>query len=178
MSTNHQYLEFSDKVAKRYVKTVINPVSGTRINPYNSAERIDFLLTTPRTSLVEITAPDGKITLERVATSYEDEVLELYSDNEVKSFLRFNKGLIEQGKIKEYSEVAPLPNTANMLSDEEVYDIANTKTIKQLRTRLVAITSPLTVSRVKAAAEDIGRSAMIVKSIDSYLEELNEESTR
>lgn len=177
MSINHQYLEFSDKVAKRYVKVGINPLSGIRINPYNTAERIDFLLTTPITSLVQKQSPDGKITYERAGFSYEDEVLELYSDNEVKSFLRFNKKLIEEGKVKEYSEVAPEVNSANMLSDEEVYDIANVKTVKALRTKLTAITSPLTVQRIKSAAEDVGRSSVIVNAISSYLEELNEQST-
>ena len=158
-STNHQFLEFSDQVKKRYVKARIEPITGYRLNPRNGVnpnERIEFLLATPEPNLTITTYGDGEPTkVEQHTLSYEDEVLELYTDQEVKSFERMNRLLIENGLLIEYTLEAPEVDHANALSDAELTKIAKLKTIAAFRNRLEEITSTHTLNKLLEIMDDI-----------------------
>lgn len=151
-SMNHQFLEFSDQVVKRYTKARLQPITGWRLNPRNSTnpnERIGFLLATPEEN-VEITPYDNTGNAEptqvrQVKFTYDDEVLELYTELEVRSFERMNRLLLENGLLVEYSEDSPAVNKVNTLSDAELRRIAKTKSFPAFKLRVYEITSVFTL---------------------------------
>ena len=149
-SMNHQFLEFSDQVLKRYVKSGIEALTGYRLNPRNAVnpnERIDFLLATPEENVQFTPYGDGEPTkVKQVNFSYEDEVLELYTAMEVKSFERMNRLLIENGLLIEYSDQAPEVEKTNVLSDAEMNRLARTKTFAIFKEKVNKLTSVHTLN--------------------------------
>ena len=106
-----------DKIVKRYVRSTIYPVSGRRINPINHEnqhEVIDFLLATSVDSFSYKTDidPNGgavtKTTVKQEKFDYEQEVIELYSEDELKLFQRLNRDLLVNGDLVEYNDKAPV----------------------------------------------------------------------
>lgn len=43
-SQNHQFIEFTDKVIARYVKTDLNSITGYRLDPYDENKQLTFFL--------------------------------------------------------------------------------------------------------------------------------------
>jgi hypothetical protein len=148
-SINHQFLEFSDQVTKRYTKARLQPLTGWRLNPQNAVnpnERIEFLLATPEENVQYTPYGEGEPTkAKQVKFTYEDEVLELYTEQEVRSFERMNKLLIENGLLVEYSETTPAVNKANTLSDVELRKIAKLKMLSAFKARISDLTSIYTL---------------------------------
>ncbi len=148
-SVNHQFLEFSDSVVKRYTKARLQPLTGYRLNPRNAVnpnERLEFLLATPEDNVEYIAYSEGKPTsVKQVQFTYDEEVLELYSELEVRSFERMNKLLIENGFLIEYTENTPAINTVNTLSDVELRKIAKLKMITAFTARVQELTSVYTL---------------------------------
>jgi len=173
MSINHQFLEFNDRVVKRYVKTVLYRVSGWRVDPHRPENRLDFLLITPEKDIEFITQAEGSPKLNHTRFSYDDEVLELYSDTEARVFERWNKSLIERGLIKEYTLTAPSIDNSNMLTDRDVKDIANIRQLTALKKRLSTITSDVSLIRIKEAATELDRSINVIKTIEGRINELS-----
>lgn len=176
MSKNHQFFEFDEQVVQRWVKTVPHMVSGKRFNPYKPSETIDFVLRTnpenfnyDQSSKIAFPNSSAKITF-----AYEDEVLELYSDNEVRLFERMNKGLIERGLLKKYVGEATNTDTTNAMSDEEIETVALTTNLLAFKKKLSGITSSVTVERVIAAVKRLDRKASFVTAAQERKNELNE----
>lgn len=166
-SMNHQFIEYSDQTVKRYIKTVPNIVAGVRLNPHNPQEQISFLLQT--------SPHDFDFTQHRVVGhTYENDVLELYSDKELKLFLKMNRNLIEQGLIKEYDGNHAETNLSNLLNDEEVKEVAALKPISALTERLSAITSEITLKRILEAAEELNRPHNSIRAIQNRINELEQ----
>jgi hypothetical protein len=158
-SMNHQFLEFSDQVLKRYVKVGIEALTGYRLNPRNAVnpnERIDFLLATPEENVQYTPYNDGEPTkVKQVKFSYEDEVLELYTAMEVKSFERMNRLLIENGLLVEYSEQAPEVDKVNVISDTELNRLARTKTLALFKDKVNKLTSIHTLNSLLDLMDNI-----------------------
>lgn len=176
-SFNHQFLEFSDEVKKRYIKRGIGALTGYRLNPRNAVnpnERIDFLLATPETSLDITPYGDGEPTKHRqVGFSYEDEVLELYTDMEVRSFERMNRLLIENGLLVEYNGTATEVSKANLLSDVELTKIASMKTVAALKKRIATITSVDMLQTILDKMQEIDTVTMAhIRAVKERINEL------
>ncbi len=177
-SVNHQFLEFSDDVVARYVKTTLQPLTGYRLNPRNSVnpnERLDFLLATPEDN-VEYTPynEDSTTKVKQTKLTYEDEVLELYSALELKAFLRMNRLLLENGFLAEYSEEAPQLDLSNALTDKEVRRIAQMKTTLLFKERLATLTSVHTLQAILNVMESLDDVKYAhVKLVRSKIDELN-----
>lgn len=151
-SMNHQFIQFNGEAVKRYTKTRLQPITGWRLNPENAVnpnERIEFLLATPEDNLEFTPYGDGENTkIRQVKFSYEDEVLELYTEQEAKSFERMNRLLIQNGLLVEYSETMPAIDTTNILSDAEMQKLARMKTLLSFKARIAGITSVYTLEKL------------------------------
>lgn len=173
MSHNHQFIAFEDKIVKRYAKTSNSILTGYRLDPNRPENRMDWLLTSP-TKLFSVIWEDGKQpTLIRTGFSYDDEVIELYSDVEVRLFERLNRATIESGALKVYTDTAPGIDMTNLLTDDEVEAIATTKQIPSIRKKIAAINSPLTLQRILEAVEKHDRPMSVAKAIQSRINELS-----
>lgn len=163
-SVNHQFLEFSDQVKKRYIKTRLEPISGWRLDPRNAVNqnsRLDFLLATPLANIDVEPYDDGKNTKHvKARFTYEDEVLELYTDIEVRSFERMNRLLIENGLLVEFDEEAPSIQRANIITDVEIQRLANTKTVSTLKRRLSEVTNVDVLNTLLEKMEDVDTVTM------------------
>lgn len=165
MSKNHQFLEFSENVVKRYAKTVPYVISGYRLNPHNPNERLDFILKTPENNF-DFQAKKLK------GLDYETEVIELYSTQEANMFLRLNKNAIERGLLKEYDGTPNEVSTENLVNDAEILELASIKAPNSLKSRLKTITSTVVVERILDKAIELGRSVTIIKLLEDKLDEL------
>ena len=87
--------------------------------------------------------------------------------------LRFNKHLIENGLIKEFTESTPVIEDANFLSDTEVADIANIMNLGAFKKKISEITSKVTINRVLSSAREHNRSANNINAIEARLDELS-----
>lgn len=166
-SVNHQFMEFSDQVVKRYTKARLQPLTGWRLNPRNAVnpnERIEFLLATPESN-VQFTPYDQDgdsepTKVKQIKFTYEDEVLELYTANEVRSFERMNRLLVENGLLIEYSETQSPVNKVNTLSDVELRKIAKLKMLTTFKSRIVELTSIYTLETLLEVMDSIDTVTM------------------
>lgn len=170
MSYNHQIIEFSDSVVKRYVKTVPYAVTGFRLDPHNPANRLDWML---KTDEAQFDFDTKKVS----GFNYENDVLELYSEQEVKLFERLNRRLIEEGVLKVYNEEAPEIDRANMLDDDEVSEIASIRQVTAFKKRISDITSVPTMERIIEAAHELNRPISIVNAAQGRLDEIKQDET-
>jgi hypothetical protein len=175
MSKNHQFIEFDQQVVERWIKTVSHMVSGKRLNPYKPSESIDFVLRTNPTNFdfTKLNKKDFPDSSSKVTLVYEDEVLELYSDNEARLFRRFNKTLIERGLIRLYDGEASGVDTTNSMSDADLEAIANLSPITAYKKQLYGISSPVTVGRLIAVLARLDKSASYIKAAEEHLLTLN-----
>ena len=151
MSINNIFLTAGDPVA-RYTKTVNHGISGFRLNPDDDWRKIEFQLIT-----------------DRVDPPYEDAVLELYTDKEVKFFRQANRYLFQAGLIREYIGEATPVDTRNVLDDDQILEIASTRNIQQLTKRVQDITSLITMRRIIEVAKEIGRPAKTLEILNDHL---------
>lgn len=152
-SMNNQFVAAGDPI-KRFVKTVDHPITGWRIDP-ETGKQVEFILSTPTENF-----------------DYDTAVLEFYSEKDWKYFQQKNKYLIAAGLVKEYTSAPEEVDTTNLLTDEEVYKIATTTQFHVMTKRLEELTSPQTVKRVLAVAEEVGRPAKTLAYIKARAEEL------
>lgn len=168
MSYNHQFIQFEP--IKRFVKTVTHRVTGYRLDPSKTENQIDWLLSTP----------DSNFNFETKKVKgfdYEEEVLELYTAAEVKLFERLNRKLIEEGTLKVYTGDRDVVDLSNMLSDEEVDEVAGIRQTPAIKKRLQTITSIASLNRIKTAAEELNRPLSIIKAIDERINDFKTENT-
>lgn len=173
MSHNHQYIQLSEKIVARYTKTIPGIITGYRSDPFRPENRIDWLLKTPETNFLFVPDERGVTKLVRKDFSYDDEVIELYSTDEVKLFQRWNKGLLESGVLVLYEDKAPDIDTTNILTDTQVTEIAATKQLLALRKKIAALTSIHSLQRIEKAAEELDRPFSIIKAIQERIHELS-----
>ncbi len=155
-SMNNIFLVNIDPPVKKYVKTIPSKLGGVRFDA-SGKNQVGFILQS---------SPTGEFV-------YDDEVLEIYTDREDRAFRQMNKSLFTQGYLKEYVQEAPELDTANMLTDNEVTEIASMRNIQQLTKRISELTSKFSVQRILDEANTIGRPAKTVAVIQARLVELS-----
>lgn len=153
-SANNMYLMVATPPVKKYVKTVPSKIGGVRLDAEGKTV----------TGFILESKPDTFV--------YDAEVLEIYSDKEDRFLRQMNRKLFENGFITEYFSEIPEVDTKNMFTDDEVTAIASTHNIQQLQKRIGEITSPISMKRILAAANEIGRPQKTVQLIQRRLEEL------
>ena len=163
MSRHNVYPQFSTIIVARYQKTTIYPIAGKRLDPYDNKRQIDFILRTDERNY--------NFETKHVTFVYDSEVVELYSADEVQLFTALNRGLVEAGLLKPYTEQRPEMNMANVLSDEEIYTIANESNHLRFEAALRRITSPITMQRILAQIPDT-RAVRFVRIAENRLKEL------
>ena len=181
-SVNHQFMEFSSKVFKRYVRTTMYPIGGKRLNPRNTQntyEVIDFLLATSPDNYEytpQIDANSGSVVktdVKQVAFDYNQEVLELYSEDEYKVFQRLNKELLSDGALIEYDEEAPVVDFVNTLSDADIKKLVRLKTKSIFEGKIKELTSVRTLKLVMTALEETDAPMSYAKIVRERENELN-----
>lgn len=173
MSQNHQFIAFDSQIVKRYAKTITGILTGYRLDPNRPENRIDWLLSSPN-KYFQVVWEDGKEPkIIRTGFSYDDEVIELYSDTEVRLFERLNRAAIENGALKLYYDGAPDIDTTNFMSDDEVETIAMIKQIPAIKKKIAGIYSELTLKRILAAVEQHDRPMSVAKAIQARIDELS-----
>jgi hypothetical protein len=155
MSVNNIYLVVPTEPYKKYVKTVPSSIAGKRFNDRADAE-VGFLLRS---------VPG--------VFSYDDEVLEVYSDREDRFLKQANKSLFESGMLKEYTGNRSAMDTRNIMSDEDVLEIASLRNVMQLSKKLEDIDSKITAQRILDTAKEIGRPAKTLELIEKKVKDLN-----
>jgi hypothetical protein len=145
-SKHNVYPEFSDQVVERWQKSTVMAIGGKRLNPYRPDEKLDFLLMSRD--------EDFNLATRVLTFNYESEIVELYSDREVRLFRSLNKSAIERGLMKPYEELAPAVDTSNVLTDSDIADILNITNHLKLKSRLKQITALHVLTRIKAGITD------------------------
>lgn len=153
-SVNNIFLMATEPPVKKYQKAIVSQVGGTRLDSDN--KQVYFILKS---------GPDG--------FDYEYEVLEVYSDREDKFIRQANRKLFELGMLKEYIGDIREIDTTNLLTDDQIRDIAGTTNVPSLLKKLQELTSTFTVQRVLDTAKEIGRPAKTLDLIANRLKELN-----
>lgn len=172
MSYNHQFVELEERVVKRYAKTNNSILTGYRLDPYRPENRITWLLSSPN-NLFKVIWEDGQPPkLIRTGFSY-DEVIELYSDAEVRLFERLNRAAIESGALKVHNSPAPAVDTTNLMTDEEIDAIAKTKQLPSITKKISTITSVYTLQRILEAVQKYDRPFSIIKAVEKRINELS-----
>jgi hypothetical protein len=162
MSVNHQFVEYEDTIFARYRKTAICAVAGIRINPAKPGERMSFVLQSKFKNFDQDT--------KQVTFSYDDDVVELYSEQEAKVFKRLNPYLFSAGLITEYNLEKPeVPD--NTLSEDEVQHIV-TLPLADFRERLDTITAVQPVRRIKDAIDSLSLPIAYRTMVEARLKEL------
>lgn len=159
MSYNIQYVEHKDRVKAKYVKTKPHMVAGVRIDPNDNKSRIEFLIRTPEKDFDF----DKK---QQKYFSYEDEVVELYSDAEVKIFSRANKVLIEAGILIPFEGKEQEVRLENSQTDEQL------KQLLKEPLDLSSITSKVTLERLLSLAEEMNIPVKVVRQIETKIKSL------
>lgn len=173
MSHNHQFIAFDSQIVKRYAKTTVGILTGYRLDPYRPENRLDWLLASKNSSFQVVWEDGQQPKTIRTGFNYEDEVIELYSDIEVRLFERLNKNAIESGALKLYTESAPAVDMSNLLTDDQIEAIATIKQIPSIRKKIAGINSPITLKRILEAVEKHDRPMSVAKAIQSRINELS-----
>lgn len=165
-STNNIFPELEGKIFKRYSKVPVHMLSGNRPDPYETRKSIPWVLQTKDINY--------DIKAKHLEFDYEDEIIELYSQFEVDTFKRMNKALFDQGFFKEYiGEQVPV-NTVNIISDNDLLEIANIRSNEAFAVEINKLTSPLTLERLKQIATAAGKSVKKIHLIDARIEALED----
>lgn len=173
MSHNHQYIEYDTQIVRRYAKTTVGMLTGYRVDPKRPENRIDWLLSSPSTSFIHTWSDGDTPKLTRAAFKYEDEVIELYSNAEIRLFERWNKRIIEEGLLRVYDEAAPDTSTINLVSDDELNAVAKIKQLTALKKKIGEYSSTYTLTRLKEAVERADRPISVIKLIEARINELS-----
>ncbi len=155
MQTTNTIFVSASEPYKRFVKTVVYPVTGWRINPDTNLQ-VEFIMVSPRPEF-----------------DYETEVLEIYSEREYKFLLQKNRYLFESGLLKEYTGEADDVDLSNTLTDDEIFALSSVRLPNDLKGQLKTITSAVTIKRVLFSAKEIGRPAKVISVIDERLQQLS-----
>jgi hypothetical protein len=108
----NQFPEFADSIVARYKKTSVYAIAGVRLDPHNESRRVSFLLQS-RDDHYDIAA-------KKLTFNYDTDVIELYSDREVRLFESLNRKAIESGALVPYEDAAPEIDRTNVLRDSDI----------------------------------------------------------
>lgn len=140
---------------KRYATAVNFSIAGFRLNPHDLKDRQTFIL------------GDRE---QNKPFNYEDHVIELYSEIEDKFFIQTNRYLFAQGMLQVYNDRLEDVSMENVLTEEQVTEVASINNINALLAKLAEFSSPVTINRILDRAETIGRPKRFITTIKSYAE--------
>lgn len=146
MSKHNIYPEFSTNTVARWQKASIHPVAGIRLDPYKEGVKQSFILRSRESNF--------NFETRQLTFSYDDDIVELYSDKEVNVFRAVNRPAIEAGLLVPYSDTPRQTDTRNALTDEEIAQIASIPQLPKLKKELSQITSLTTLRRIAARIPD------------------------
>jgi hypothetical protein len=152
-SLNNIFVAVGEPV-RCYVKTVDYPITGWRIDP-DTGKQVEFILSNPGAEF-----------------DYDSDVLELYSEKDVRFLQQRNRYLFEKGLLKEFQGEPEPVDMTNSLTDTEVAEIATIRLPNVMKPRLASITSDVSIRRILAHAKEIGRPAKVIELIETRLKEL------
>lgn len=163
------FYELSDNVYKRYKKSTLGQVAGTRIDPKDLGRRVPFILRTTEENTKWDQDNEENLTAVGIQNfDYDTEVIEIYSEKEDALFKRANTYLFNAGLLVPYEGTREDVEENNALSDTEVYNIAQEKNIASFRKRLQSITSHHTLDRIEEQLIELDRKPSFVKELDAY----------
>jgi len=168
MSKNNIYPAF-ETVYKRYAKVPIHIVAGARLDPHDTTKNIGWTLST-REENFDIEKQ------QRSEFTYEDEVIEVYTALEDKMFQRLNSKLFSLGLLKEYNQEALPPDMANFLTDSEILEIVEFKSLTELAKRLQLLTSLTTLQRIRESAVDLNKTIKKIQVIDDRIKAVEDDT--
>jgi hypothetical protein len=96
-SFGHQFVKLKGQAVKRYIKNTVSIVSAKREDFWNSKDARDGML-----EVFLKTDTSQWIGYTDLPMRYEDNVIELYSEDDVESFEDMNRSLIDSGTLIEY----------------------------------------------------------------------------
>lgn len=140
MSKYNIYPEFSDQVIARYRKVVTCAIAGTRLDPHDTTRRLTFLL--------ESDEKDFDVEKRQLAFNYDNDIIELYSDIEMRMFRALNKPLFAQGMIAPYEDAPEPISMANVHTDEDLKKMLVARSKADLSRNIAEITSWATIGRL------------------------------
>ena len=114
-----------------------------------------------------------KTTVKQEKFDYEQEVIELYSEDELKLFQRLNRDLLVNGDLVEYNDKAPVIDLVNTLSDTDIKKLVRLKTKSIFEAKVKELTSLRTLKLVMAALEETDAPMSYAKIIKERENELN-----
>jgi len=138
MSEYNIYPELSDRMVERWRKTTVHAIAGVRLDPYQEGKRLTFLLQSSQS--------DFDVSSKTLTFKYDNDVIELYSDAEKRSFKALNKPLFAQGFLAEYTEDTPVV-VDNTYTDSDLQSILKLQKVAFSK-RINEITSWSTLGRM------------------------------
>jgi len=162
MAMNNIYPTVSNEAYKKYAKVPINMLAGLRVDPTDTRVNVGWLLSTDEENY---DLPSNS----RKAFVYDDEVIEIYSELEDKMFRRLNKGLFAKGLLKDYHESQLPIDTKNFISDAEITEIVDLRSMTELVSRLDKFDSLSTLNRIRDFAISENKSVKKVQAIDARI---------
>jgi len=168
-SINNIYYELQEGVYKRYKKAQLAALSGMRPNPHDLKGRVPFLLVTPEESVEWKEDGDKYLTPIGIKTiKYDEEVLEIYSAEEDRLFLRLNTKLFEDGLLVEYNLPRAELNTDNTLTEDELTELCSVMNPRVFASRIKKITSPATLDRIHAKLVELDRKPSFMRALEEH----------
>jgi hypothetical protein len=164
MSINNIFEDLEDQIVECYAKVPNFMLSGTRLDPHDPKKTIPWIIKTESENF------DLKTKTKQFV--YEDEVIELYSKLDLSTFLRFNKGLIENGLLKKYEGNKSQVDTSETITDVDLTEIVNIRANDKFIEEVNKLNSVMTLTRLKNIATDSGKSVKKIALIDTRIEEL------
>lgn len=164
MSKHNIYPQFTDRIVSRWQKTTIYPIAGKRLDPHDKNKQLDFILRTREENY--------NFETKQITVVYDDEVLELYSDDEQRLFLALNRAAVEAGLLKPYTETKRAVDETNILSDEQVTALATTANHLKFEAEIKKITSLITLRRIAQEIPDT-RSLKFFRVVENRIKELS-----
>lgn len=140
---------------KKFAKAIPSKLAGRRLDPFKMSEIAFVLESDPKEGFL-----------------YENDVVEIYSERELRFFLHANRTFIKEGYLKEFHGSPTEADVTNVISDEEIERIAALRTGPMIAKRIGELTSLVAVQRVLDMAQHIGRPASIIKIIEKRIQEL------
>jgi hypothetical protein len=163
MARNNIYPTKSHEVYKRYAKVPTNIVAGLRADPFDSRVQVGWTLSTSEEDFNYETKTRAKF-------NYENEVIEIYSEQEDALFRRLNKNLLSKGLLKEYTGVdADAGDTANFLTDAQVNAVVEIRSLADFTQELSKFTSEDTLQRILDAATASNKSFKKIQAVEARI---------
>jgi len=163
LPVNNIWIEYSDRIVSRYKRTCVNAVSGIRLHP-NTNDRISFVLNSNWDDFDKLT--------ETVKFRYDNDIIEIYSEQEDKVFRLINAYLFQNGYLAPYGGSKEVVSTANSLSDEALADIAGAKSITVFEEHVKELTSLVTLTRLLEAVKSADRPYSFINIVEKRIKEI------